>query len=101
MHQDSFPLSLRRYLGTIPIILLLNKQDRLARKIKNGARLEDYFPDFADYAFPATDSREKSMRMFSSISFGFASDDINADEDNDVTRAKYFLRDQFLVSFVN
>jgi len=32
-----------RWLRTKPVILLLNKQDLLAEKIKNGSRIEDYF----------------------------------------------------------
>ncbi len=32
-----------RWLQTKPVILLLNKQDLLAEKIKNGSRIEDYF----------------------------------------------------------
>jgi len=38
-----------RWLRTISVILFLNKQDLLAEKIKNGRRLENYFPEFARY----------------------------------------------------
>lgn len=91
---------LYRRLETIPVILLLNKQDLLATKIKtNGARLSDYFPDFVDYTLSEVDSRKKpTMTNLSSILLDFASDNISSGEDPEVNRAKYFLRDQFLVS---
>jgi hypothetical protein len=54
-----FTLSLHRWLQTIRVILLLNKQDLLAKKIKNGVRLEDYFPDFSGYVLSDVDSRKK------------------------------------------
>jgi hypothetical protein len=31
------------------VILFLNKQDLLAEKIRNGRRLEDYFPEYVGY----------------------------------------------------
>ncbi|XP_022696481.1 guanine nucleotide-binding protein G(s) subunit alpha isoform X4 [Varroa jacobsoni] len=67
-----------RWLRTISVILFLNKQDLLAEKIKaQKSKLEDYFPEFANYQTPAdaiTDSGE----------------------DPEVIRAKYFIRDEFL-----
>ncbi|KAF6197603.1 hypothetical protein GE061_008568, partial [Apolygus lucorum] len=66
-----------RWLRTISVILFLNKQDLLAEKIKAGkSRLEDYFQDFSRYETP-----------------------VEADignEDPQVVRAKYFIRDEFL-----
>jgi hypothetical protein len=58
-------LFLDRLLETTPVILILNKQDLLAKKIKNGVRLEDYFPDFAGYVFSGVDARKKHIRIFS------------------------------------
>uniref|UniRef100_A0A8C5QYW4 Guanine nucleotide-binding protein G(s) subunit alpha n=1 Tax=Leptobrachium leishanense TaxID=445787 RepID=A0A8C5QYW4_9ANUR len=67
-----------RWLRTISVILFLNKQDLLADKVLAGkSKIEDYFPDFARYTTP---------------------DDANPEpgEDPRVTRAKYFIRDEFL-----
>ena len=67
-----------RWLATISIILFLNKQDLLVEKIESGrAKLEDYFPDFLKYVLPPDAIPE-------------------ADESKDVTKAKYFIRDEFL-----
>lgn len=74
------PSSAGRWLRTISVILFLNKQDLLAEKIKAGkSRLEDYFPDFARYQTPFDAAVENG-------------------EDPSVVRAKYFIRDEFLVS---
>lgn len=71
-----------RWLRTISVILFLNKQDLLAEKVLAGkSRLEDYFAEFTRYNTPpdaCPDSREHP----------------------DVARAKYFIRDEFLVSIV-
>ncbi|XP_075905148.1 guanine nucleotide-binding protein G(olf) subunit alpha-like isoform X2 [Nelusetta ayraudi] len=67
-----------RFLKTISVILFLNKQDVLADKILAGkSKLEDYFPEYTNYQVPAEAAPE-------------------ADEDPRVTRAKFFIRDQFL-----
>ncbi len=58
-------LSLDRLLETTPVILILNKQDLLAKKIKSGVRLEDYFPDFTGYVFSGLHARKKHMRILS------------------------------------
>lgn len=64
------------------MILFLNKQDLLAEKIKAGKhKLEDYFPEFARYQTP--------------VEPGVVADPT---EPPDVIRAKYFIRDEFLVS---
>lgn len=69
-----------RWLRTISVILFLNKQDLLAEKIKAGkSRLEDYFAEFSRYQTPIDATPDPS-------------------EDAQVTRAKYFIRDEFLVS---
>jgi len=68
-----------RWLRSISVILFLNKQDLLAEKIKSGRRLEAYFPEFARYA----------------VSQG-EPDKAEPDDDPEVTRAKYFIRDEFL-----
>jgi len=75
----------RRWLRTISVILFLNKQDLLAEKVKAGKhKLEDYFPEFARYQTP--------------VEPGMAAD---PSEIPDVIRAKYFIRDEFLVSIVH
>lgn len=74
--------SLDRWLRTISVILFLNKQDLLAEKVKAGKhKLEDYFPEFARYQTP--------------VEPGVVAD---PSEPPDVIRAKYFIRDEFLVS---
>ena len=65
-----------RFLTNVSIILFLNKQDILSKKIMAGnSKLEDYFPDFAHYKTP-----DKAVR----------------DAPDEVVRAKYFIRDIFL-----
>ncbi|CAB3249587.1 unnamed protein product [Arctia plantaginis] len=69
-----------RWLRTISVILFLNKQDLLAEKVLAGkSRLEEYFAEFSRYSTPpdaAPDARDHP----------------------DVARAKYFIRDEFLVT---
>nr|XP_060616221.1 guanine nucleotide-binding protein G(s) subunit alpha-like [Anolis sagrei ordinatus] len=65
-------------LQTMTFIVFLNKQDLLAEKILAGKyKLEDYFPDFAHYTIPEDAMPEPG-------------------EDCRVTKAKYFIRDEFL-----
>uniref|UniRef100_A0A915HKE7 Guanine nucleotide-binding protein G(s) subunit alpha n=1 Tax=Romanomermis culicivorax TaxID=13658 RepID=A0A915HKE7_ROMCU len=67
-----------RWLKTISVILFLNKQDLLAEKILAGRhKLEDYFPEFANYQTPQD------------VQF-------DSGEDEGVVRAKYFIRGEFL-----
>ncbi|XP_041717435.1 guanine nucleotide-binding protein G(olf) subunit alpha isoform X2 [Coregonus clupeaformis] len=67
-----------RFLRTISVILFLNKQDMLADKILAGkSKLEDYFPEYVRYAVPAEAVPDPG-------------------EDPKVTRAKFFIRDEFL-----
>uniref|UniRef100_A0A8C8K5M4 Guanine nucleotide-binding protein G(Olf) subunit alpha n=1 Tax=Oncorhynchus tshawytscha TaxID=74940 RepID=A0A8C8K5M4_ONCTS len=67
-----------RFLRTISVILFLNKQDMLADKILAGkSKLEDYFPEYARYTVPAEAVPDPG-------------------EDPKVTRAKFFIRDEFL-----
>ncbi|OCT60249.1 hypothetical protein XELAEV_180462672mg, partial [Xenopus laevis] len=67
-----------RWLRTISVILFLNKQDLLAEKVNAGkSKIEDYFPEFARYTTPDDATPEVG-------------------EDPRVTRAKYFIRDEFL-----
>lgn len=64
-----------RWLKTISVILFLNKQDLLREKILNGrSRLEDYFPEYVDYVCSEN----------------------NPEENEEVTRAQFFIRDEFL-----
>uniref|UniRef100_A0A8D2LVQ6 G protein subunit alpha L n=1 Tax=Varanus komodoensis TaxID=61221 RepID=A0A8D2LVQ6_VARKO len=68
----------RLWLRTISIILFLNKQDMLAEKVLAGkSKIEDYFPEFARYTVPEDATPD-------------------AGEDPKVTRAKFFIRDEFL-----
>lgn len=72
-----------RWLRTISVILFLNKQDLLAEKILAGkSKLEEYFSEFTRYQTPLD-------------AVATSSDPSDAPE---VIRAKYFIRDEFLVS---
>uniref|UniRef100_G3NSK5 Guanine nucleotide-binding protein G(s) subunit alpha n=1 Tax=Gasterosteus aculeatus aculeatus TaxID=481459 RepID=G3NSK5_GASAC len=74
--QECLPLCL--WLRTISVILFLNKQDLLAEKVLAGkSKIEEYFPEFARYTTPDDAIPEPG-------------------EDPRVTRAKYFIRDEFL-----
>ncbi|KAF7711322.1 guanine nucleotide-binding protein G(s) subunit alpha isoform X2 [Silurus meridionalis] len=67
-----------RWLRTISVILFLNKQDLLAEKVLAGkSKIEEYFPEFSRYTTPDDATPEVG-------------------EDPRVTRAKYFIRDEFL-----
>ncbi|MGH0184271.1 UNVERIFIED_CONTAM: hypothetical protein FKN15_014407 [Acipenser sinensis] len=67
-----------QWLRTISVILFLNKQDLLAEKVLAGkSKIEEYFPEFARYTTPDDATPEPG-------------------EDPRVTRAKYFIRDEFL-----
>ncbi|KAM6948971.1 guanine nucleotide-binding protein G(olf) subunit alpha isoform 1-T1 [Aplochiton taeniatus] len=67
-----------RWLRTISVILFLNKQDMLAEKVLAGkSKIEDYFPEYARYTIPNEATPEPG-------------------EDPKVTRAKFFIRDEFL-----
>ncbi|XP_014827569.1 PREDICTED: guanine nucleotide-binding protein G(olf) subunit alpha-like [Poecilia mexicana] len=69
-----------RFLKTISVILFLNKQDVLADKILAGkSKLEDYFPEYTNYQVPPDSVPDVG-------------------EDPKVTRAKFFIRDEFLRS---
>lgn len=71
-----------RWLRTISVILFLNKQDLLAEKILAcKSKLEEYFAEFGRYQTPAEVMND-------------------ANEPPEVFRAKYFIRDEFLVSFL-
>ena len=70
-----------RYLYHISIILFLNKFDLLVKKlVQDGCKLEHYFPEFESYKMPA--EVDKNL--------------IVPNEDARVTRAKLFIRDQFI-----
>ncbi|XP_064202842.1 guanine nucleotide-binding protein G(olf) subunit alpha isoform X2 [Anguilla rostrata] len=67
-----------RWLRTISVILFLNKQDMLAEKVLAGkSKIEDYFPEYTRYTVPAEATPDPG-------------------EDPKVTRAKFFIRDEFL-----
>lgn len=60
--------------------MFLNKLDLLTEKIVAGrSKLEDFFPEFARYQIPADVQKTPN-------------------EPSEVTRAKYFIRDEFLVN---
>ncbi|XP_013388067.1 guanine nucleotide-binding protein G(s) subunit alpha isoform X2 [Lingula anatina] len=66
-----------RWLRTISVILFLNKQDLLAEKVMAGkSKIDDYFPEYRRYVVPP-EIHEPG-------------------EPEAVTRAKYFIRDEFL-----
>ncbi|XP_037136391.1 guanine nucleotide-binding protein G(olf) subunit alpha-like [Syngnathus acus] len=68
-----------RFFKTISVILFLNKQDVLADKILAGkSKLEDYFPEYSKYTLPADAVPDSG-------------------EDVRVSRAKFFIRDEFLI----
>ncbi|KAJ8403294.1 hypothetical protein AAFF_G00355110 [Aldrovandia affinis] len=67
-----------RFLRNISVILFLNKQDMLAEKVLAGkSKIEDYFPEYVHYTIPNEATPEPG-------------------EDPRVTRAKFFIRDEFL-----
>jgi len=67
-----------RWLKNISTILFLNKLDLLTEKIKAArSKLEDFFPEFARYQTPVDIQKIPN-------------------EPPEVTRAKYFIRDEFL-----
>ncbi|XP_078493753.1 guanine nucleotide-binding protein G(s) subunit alpha-like [Ciona intestinalis] len=67
-----------RWLKTISVILFLNKQDVLTQKVTTGrSKVETYFPEFKKYDIPSDAT-------------------VNHNENPDVTKAKYFIRDEFL-----
>ncbi|XP_035981574.1 guanine nucleotide-binding protein G(olf) subunit alpha isoform X1 [Fundulus heteroclitus] len=94
-----------RFLKTISVILFLNKQDVLADKILAGkSKLEDYFPEYRNYQVPpdcknqhaCADRHVRNTEHFPTsmcVSFPAVPD---AEEDPQVTRAKFFIRDEFL-----
>lgn len=66
-----------RWLRSVSIILFLNKQDKLKTKIEEGKKLEDYFVEFGSYSPPESSVREPGDSVLFS-------------------RAKFFIRDQFV-----
>ncbi|XP_037043492.1 guanine nucleotide-binding protein G(f) subunit alpha [Bradysia coprophila] len=44
-----------RFLSSSGIIVFLNKQDIMEMKIRNGTRMEDYYPDFKDFKISANE----------------------------------------------
>lgn len=77
---DMYTVECSRWLRTISVILFLNKQDLLSEKVLAGkSRLEEYFAEFARYQTPPDASPD-------------------ARDHPEVARAKYFIRDEFLVS---
>ncbi|XP_048868520.1 guanine nucleotide-binding protein G(olf) subunit alpha-like isoform X3 [Brienomyrus brachyistius] len=68
-----------RWLRNISVILFLNKQDMLAEKVLAGkSQIEDYFPEYARYTMQNEGTPQPG-------------------EDPRVTRAKCFIRDEFLL----
>ena len=91
-----------RWLRSVSVILFLNKQDKLKKKVEEGKKLQEYFPEFASYSAPDNTSIQP---FFCKTNIG----DVFvclfvclflAREPGDsllFTRAKYFIRDQFVV----
>lgn len=98
-----------RWLRTISVILFLNKQDMLAEKVLAGkSKIEDYFPEYARYTIP---NEGLFPTKIPKVLTGFLCMSVSVDresvvvlatpepgEDPRVTRAKFFIRDEFLVS---
>lgn len=93
-----------RWLRTISVILFLNKQDLLAEKVKAAkSKLSDYFAEFNRYQTPGENDCEhnqghnlNSNLVIKILSLADAL--IEPGDDPEVIRAKYFIRDEFLVS---
>ncbi|GAU96051.1 GNAS (guanine nucleotide binding protein, alpha stimulating) [Ramazzottius varieornatus] len=67
-----------KWLTRKSVILFINKQDVFSAKIASGrSKLEDYFPDFRDYATPS-----------------YATS--NPEDNPEVVRAKYFVRNEIM-----
>lgn len=102
-----FLLCVFRWLRTISVILFLNKQDMLAEKVLAGkSKIEDYFPEYARYTIP-NEGLCSSKYTYPRTDFTWVC--LNGErvalsatpepgEDPRVTRAKFFIRDEFLVS---
>lgn len=72
-----------RWLKNISTILFLNKVDLLTEKITAGrSKLEDVFPEFARYQISADSKSIETLKT--------------PNENLEVTRAKFFIRDEFL-----
>ncbi|KAI1289506.1 Guanine nucleotide-binding protein G(s) subunit alpha [Halotydeus destructor] len=67
-----------RFLRDSGFILFLNKQDILREKVRNGARLEQYFEEYSGYQISSHDFHH------------------NTDTDIEYVRARSFIRDKFL-----
>lgn len=89
------------------MILFLNKQDLLAEKVKAGkSKIEDYFPEFSHYQTPPDGNLFEMIFVWNlliiSLFFSFfVSAVFDPGESPEFIRAKYFIRDEFLVRFVN
>lgn len=107
MHEISnIPIQLYyRWLRTISVILFLNKQDLLAEKVKAGkSKLSEYFAEYNRYQTPGkrecwSNSRDWFFVTFFSFFLTSEGDALaEPGEEPEVIRAKYFIRDEFLVS---
>ena len=87
--------------------MFLNKQDLLAEKVRLGkSRIEDYFPEFTHYITPPDGKHpcfQNTFELFSLIMinlclFSCCTAIAEPGEDPEVVRAKYFIRDEFLVN---
>ena len=88
---------------TISVILFLNKQDLLAEKIKAGkSKLQDYFGEFNRYQTPGKFKNFHFPFLALILYFNILADAlVEPGDDPEVIRAKYFIRDEFLVSKLN
>ena len=73
----------------------------LTEKILAGrSKLEDVFPNFAQYQIPADSKWPASLtNYYCKFIYSFLTKKVvkTPNEHTEVTRAKYFIRDQFLV----
>lgn len=92
-------LFLLRWLRTISVILFLNKQDLLAEKVRAAkSKLSDYFAEFNRYQTPGKFHVIISKQTDFWLHKILADALIEPGDDPEVIRAKYFIRDEFLVS---
>jgi guanine nucleotide-binding protein G(s) subunit alpha len=78
-----------RFLKTISVILFLNKQDLLKEKIKaKKSKLQEYFPGYSCYSIPDDAIMEELDPD--------EQEETRQETRNEFTRAKYFVRDEFL-----
>jgi len=94
-----------RWLKNISTILFLNKLDLLTEKILAGrSKLEDVFPEFSRYQIPADSTNDEKVSSLCGLKSrspkSSSPEELKVlrtpNENPEVTRAKYYIRDEFL-----